>query len=81
MKIQKATITELKAARNDPRQLPLLPSVTPEELDAIRTVLAVAGDQVDRAVTSGLDTEEHRAAFYRARRMVIGLVARLEAAP
>ena len=79
--IKKATVTELRAARADPRQLHLLPTVSPEELDALRVVLAVASDQIGRAVTSGLDTEEHHAVFYRARHMVIELTARLETVP
>ena len=47
---RKATTAQLKAARADPRQLCLLPAVSCEELDAIRTVLAVASDQIDRII-------------------------------
>jgi hypothetical protein len=76
--VRAATTAELKAAREDERQLHFLPLVSPEETAAMRTVAAVAFDLVDRATASG---EVSFSDFRRAYRMVMEMVERLERTP
>ncbi len=76
---RKATPAELKAAREDRRQLHLLPPVSPEETAAMRTVAAVAFDLVDHATAA--DESINFAEFRRAYRMVMEMIERLERTP
>jgi hypothetical protein len=77
--VRQATPAELKAAREDERQLHLLPPVSPEETAAMRTVAAVAFDLVDHATAS--DATQDFAEFRRAYRMVMEMIERLERTP
>ena len=78
--IRRVTLDERKAAREDPRQLHMLPPVSPEETAAIRTVAAVAFDLVDHATASG-EPAHNYADFRRAYRMVVEMIERLEKTP
>jgi len=78
--IGRATPDELKAARENPRQLDMLPPVSPNEVAAMRIVAAVAFDQVDRTIASG-EPASNYAEFRRAYRMVMEMIERLEKTP
>ena len=58
----------------------MLISIDHDELDALRTVLAVADDLVDHACATH-DAHHQFGAFSRAKRLVVDLLVRTEAMP
>ena len=45
-----------------------MPHISPETLAHVRTVLATASDQVERAIAYGWDQADHHGEFHRAKR-------------
>lgn len=57
----------------------MLIDMTPEQQGALRTVLAVATDEVDRA-SAGSEGFAYYSAFYRARIVLVELLTEIESA-
>ena len=58
-----------------------MPHIPNEILGHVRTVLATASDQVERAITSGWDPAEQHAEFHRAKRALVEYLQQVDQLP